>query len=439
MRTISCWSSLCWSGALLALIGSATLAAADELRWQPDLETARQLAAQNNRLILVHFWAPWCPPCRRLEQNVFQQQGVGPALDVNFVLVKVNLDEHPELQRQFNIRTIPCDVIMTAQGRVLDTVQSKQTAQEYVHQMTQVAASAMGQNAAIAARQKGGALLVSQPSTPAPSAGYCAVPEASGVGGQGSGSPALAQHTQPQQTTSGAYGSLTNTPHQTLAVQPSQSATPSAPQYGDYWSQRAAVNQSPSLPAQPAAPSPSPSMNLYQPQPNTASNLQARTPAPATSPYAGLAGAASMPAAPAVAGPGAMQPNVQLPTPSVAAQPKTPPLGLDGFCPVSLCENELWAKGDPRFGVIHRGRLYLFTGPEQKQRFWAHPDRYSPVAAGSDPVLALDHGQTVEGRREHGVFFEGRVYLFASETSLQRFSQSPQRYASEITQAMTPR
>jgi protein disulfide-isomerase len=124
---------------------------------------------------------------------------------------------------------------------------------------------------------------------------------------------------------------------------------------------------------------------------------------------------------------------------NVAAQPKTPPMGLDGFCPVSLCERELWAKGDPRWGVIHRGRLYLFAGPEQQQRFWANPDHYSPVAAGHDPVLALDHGQTIEGRREHGVFFEGRVYLFASEGSLQRFSQAPQRYASEITQAMNRR
>ena len=150
------------------------------------------------------------------------------------------------------------------------------------------------------------------------------------------------------------------------------------------------------------------------------------------------ASVAAAPAQPNIAQPSLVQ-QPQQPLAAAPTQSKTPPLGLDGFCPVTLCEGEVWSKGDVRWGVIHRGRLYLFASPEHQQRFWANPDRYSPVAAGQDPVMALDQGQTMEGRREHGVFFEGRVYLFASEGSLQRFSQAPQRYASEITAAMNRR
>jgi YHS domain-containing protein len=58
------------------------------------------------------------------------------------------------------------------------------------------------------------------------------------------------------------------------------------------------------------------------------------------------------------------------------------------------------------------------------------------VISGNDPVLAMDGGQAVSGRREHGVFYENRIYLFADEASLQRFYQNPNRYAAEVVQAM---
>ena len=41
--------------------------------WQPNLETAQQIAARSNRLVLIHFWAPWCQPCMRLEKEVFSR------------------------------------------------------------------------------------------------------------------------------------------------------------------------------------------------------------------------------------------------------------------------------------------------------------------------------------------------------------------------------
>ena len=56
--------------------------------------------------------------------------------------------------------------------------------------------------------------------------------------------------------------------------------------------------------------------------------------------------------------------------------------------------------------------------------------------AGLDPVMLTDAGETVAGRREHGVVYRKRVYLFSSEDSLERFWQDPERFASPIRQAM---
>jgi YHS domain-containing protein len=118
------------------------------------------------------------------------------------------------------------------------------------------------------------------------------------------------------------------------------------------------------------------------------------------------------------------------------SNPVTPALGLEGFCPVTLIEKNSWVKGDEQFGVIHRGRLYLFAGPEEKATFFADPDEYSPVLSGVDAVRLAESGEAVFGGRAHGVVYRKRVYLFSSEENLQQFWQDPERYASPIRQAM---
>ena len=57
--------------------------------------------------VLVDFWAPWCTYCCR----------IGPALDriadsrQDVLVVKVNIDEEPDLARQERIEVIPTLVV----------------------------------------------------------------------------------------------------------------------------------------------------------------------------------------------------------------------------------------------------------------------------------------------------------------------------------------
>jgi YHS domain-containing protein len=143
--------------------------------------------------------------------------------------------------------------------------------------------------------------------------------------------------------------------------------------------------------------------------------------------------------------PYAGQYNVKAAAPPIAQPPalpvENPPLGLEGYCPVQLIHdlqnnNPQWTLGDRRWGATHRGRTYLFAGPEQQRLFLDDPDRFAPLLSGNDIVLAIDARQNVAGKRAHGVLFSGRMYLFASEETLQRFSESPHRYANESIQAM---
>jgi len=174
------------------------------------------------------------------------------------------------------------------------------------------------------------------------------------------------------------------------------------------------------------------SIGLPQQSPhNSAGSIPTGGTLASSAPAGGLVGPAAGQNPPA----GDAQPAVSAGNPQISIPPGNPPLGLDGYCPVCLVEKQKWVLGNRLWGVIHRGRTYLFDSPEDRAKFFADPDRYAPVMSGQDVVYALESGRLVPGHRRHGVYFGNRVYLFADEASLQKFSQNPHHYAAHALAA----
>ena len=81
---------------------------------------------QADKPLLVDFWAPWCSYCRR----------IGPAYDKvadqhsdDLSVVKVNIDEEPELANEYQIMSIPSLMVMVDGKIVNRSVGAKPKAQ----------------------------------------------------------------------------------------------------------------------------------------------------------------------------------------------------------------------------------------------------------------------------------------------------------------------
>lgn len=85
-------------------------------KWLTSHKDALAQAKKTGKPILIDFSAVWCAPCHMMENEVFKKASFAPE-GKKWVLLKIDVDKHPDLASHYNAESLPMLVALTPKGR----------------------------------------------------------------------------------------------------------------------------------------------------------------------------------------------------------------------------------------------------------------------------------------------------------------------------------
>jgi len=132
------------------------------------------------------------------------------------------------------------------------------------------------------------------------------------------------------------------------------------------------------------------------------------------------------------------EPTMANPDVDISTDPSKPKLAMEGYCAVTVIDEDKWIEGNPKFGVVHLGKLYLFSSAAKMDSFLADPVPYTPVLNEIDVVRFFEERQIVPGKRRFGMRdpIHQRMFFFADEAAMNHFFNEYERYTDAAIDVM---
>ncbi|MHB1949510.1 MAG: protein-disulfide reductase DsbD family protein [Gammaproteobacteria bacterium] len=89
-----------------------------------DIHKLLALAKQQNKPVILDFYASWCESCNRIERDIFNDPDVSSAM-LNFMLLRIDLTTQDKnaliIAKKYNVLSPPAIILIDGQGDELDT------------------------------------------------------------------------------------------------------------------------------------------------------------------------------------------------------------------------------------------------------------------------------------------------------------------------------
>lgn len=119
--------------------------------WHTDVDTAQQLAVNEDKHVLINFTgSDWCPWCVKLDANVFSTSEFAEFAATELVLVKADFPQKEQLSqaqaaanqklaRKYAVRGFPTIVVLDPQGELVGTTGFRQgSAASYIEHLKEL-------------------------------------------------------------------------------------------------------------------------------------------------------------------------------------------------------------------------------------------------------------------------------------------------------------
>lgn len=116
------WFWLAFLVLSLAYAWYSFYAPSNDVVWADDMVSARELAKDSDKNMLLFFTGEWCSPCRIMKREVFADEEVMKAINSQVVPVMIDVDDPKtqEIVKLYKVGGTPVTIFTDPKGNVLD-------------------------------------------------------------------------------------------------------------------------------------------------------------------------------------------------------------------------------------------------------------------------------------------------------------------------------
>ena len=93
-----------------------------EMTWSRSLDKSLVVAQQENKPVLMYFWAIWCQYCAKFQSDTLGNPEVKAILEKDYVLVAMDLDVDRDISNKYGVSYPPYVIFLDGNGNIFQRV-----------------------------------------------------------------------------------------------------------------------------------------------------------------------------------------------------------------------------------------------------------------------------------------------------------------------------